>query len=293
MARLLGWFVAGLIPGLACIVATVLGLAPLRAQEASVGSAWVVAETSKARLVAGGVAGRDGQRRLSAGLEITLADGWKTYWRNPGTSGVPPQLDWSGSDNLASATLRFPAPSRFRDRDGDTIGYKSGVVLPVDIVAQDPAKPITLKLEAEYGVCRDVCIPVQQSFQLVVPSNAAARAAGSALTQSIDRIPRGASERRATDPVATAIKVELTGAKPRIVIDAEFPSGVEGADAFLEAPEGLWVPLAKAQGPAAGTRRQFEVDLTDGADLVDLKGRTIRLTLVATGGQSETEFKLE
>ena len=52
------------------------------------------------------------------------------------------------------------------------------------------------------------------------------------------------------------------------------------------------MPLAKA-APASGAVRQFTVDLTDGADLKDLKGQTIRLTLVSAKGQSETSFKLE
>ena len=34
-------------------------------------------------------------RRVAA-LRLILADGWKTYWRAPGDSGIPPpvQLEW-------------------------------------------------------------------------------------------------------------------------------------------------------------------------------------------------------
>ena len=32
-----------------------------------------------------------------AGVEIRLDPGWKTYWRYPGDSGVPPALDFAGS----------------------------------------------------------------------------------------------------------------------------------------------------------------------------------------------------
>ena len=286
------------LPATASLAAiAVLSGAPIAvatAQDAALATPWQSGEASRARLIAGGVglAGQSGGPRVTAGLEITLTEGWKTYWRNPGSSGVPPRLDWAGSENLASATLQFPAPDRFADRDGDTIGYKTAVVLPIAIMATDATKPVKLKLEAEYGVCKDVCIPVQHAFEFLVPTDGASRPAGAALTRAVDRIPRAAADRRANDPVATGIKVDLAGAKPRIVIDAEFPGGTTGADVFLEAPEGLWVPLAKA-GAASGNRRTFEVDLTDGADLADLKGRMIRLTLVSAAGQSETQFKLE
>src|SRR3954451_2214485 len=47
---------------------------------------------------------------MQAGVEMKLAPGWHTYWRYPGDSGVPPEFDFSSSDNLKSATVRYPAP---------------------------------------------------------------------------------------------------------------------------------------------------------------------------------------
>jgi hypothetical protein len=89
------------------------------------------------------------------------------------------------------------------------------------------------------------------------------------------------------------VKVELTGARPRIELAAEFPGGAKGADVFLEAPDGLWIPLAKPVSGSDGAVRTFEIDLTDGADIGDLKGREIRATLVSDSGQSEASFRLE
>ncbi|MBV9557707.1 MAG: cytochrome C biogenesis protein, partial [Pseudolabrys sp.] len=64
---------------------------------------------------------------LRAGVEIKLQPGWKTYWRYPGDSGVPPQFDFAGSDNLRSARVRWPAPHAFNDETGTSIGYKESV----------------------------------------------------------------------------------------------------------------------------------------------------------------------
>src|SRR5688572_3192220 len=96
----------------------------------------------------------------TAGLEITLAGGWKTYWRLPGESGVPPQFDWSRSTNLAAVTVGWPAPRRFHDAAGETIGYRDRVVLPLRVAPVDPQKPVGLALSLFYAVCKDICVPV-------------------------------------------------------------------------------------------------------------------------------------
>jgi DsbC/DsbD-like thiol-disulfide interchange protein len=150
-----------------------------------------------------------------------------------------------------------------------------------------------LKLALEYGVCREVCIPVQPSFALELPAGTSIGPAGSQLLDAIAKIPKDAKSRRPGDPLLKSVKVELTGTKPRIDLAVEFPGGTKGADVFLEAPDGLWIPLPKPLPGNEGVIRAFEVDLTDGADIGDLKGREIRVTLVSDSGQSETSFKLK
>ncbi len=265
---------------------------PASAAEPAHASPWVPEQTSRTRVIAGGVSGPDGNRRVYAGVEIALDEGWKTYWRNPGSSGVPPRVDWEGSENVAKAELLFPAPLRFADKDGDTIGYKTSVVLPLALTPKDPARAMHLKLTAEFGICREVCIPVQPALSLVVPPDAAKTASGDKLAAAVARVPhRDASGAHA--PRIQSLMVELATPKPRIVIEALFPGDATGGDLFLEAPDGIWIPLAKAAGAGAGEARRFEVDLTDGADLADLKSRTIVMTLVSQTGQSEIAFKLE
>ena len=64
------------------------------------------------------------------------------------------------------------------------------------------------------------------------------------------------------------------------------------ADAFVEAPGGVYVPLPKRVADAAG-KAVFEVDLTDGVDLKDLKGKPLTVTMIDGKGQSETTITLE
>ena len=53
---------------------------------------------------------RDANGTHYAALEIMLAPGWKTYWRTPGDAGIPPQFNWSGSENLSAVGVSYPVP---------------------------------------------------------------------------------------------------------------------------------------------------------------------------------------
>ena len=281
------------VAAIAVALAQILTATFAVAQEPAFASPWAVDHNARARLIAGGSPAGSAPGTIAVGVEIELAKDWKTYWRNPGSSGVPPNLNWAPSSNVAAAETLYPKPARLADRDGDTIGYKGTVILPVAVRAADPAKPIALVLEIEYGVCKDICIPVQSRLELTVPPTAASAPVATTLARAFDSVPRSAEIRRPTDPALRAATVELSGDKPSIRLKADFPGGAEGGDLFLEAPGGLWIPLAKLDGAPRGNVANFLVDLTDGADVGDLKGKTIRVTLVSPHGQSETTLKIE
>ena len=102
---------------------------------------------------------------------IRLAPGWKTYWRAPGSNGIPPAFDWDGSKNLGDVAFHWPEPSVFM-KDGErTIGYARELVLPIGITPQKSGAPVSLKGEVLFGVCEDVCIPVKARFAMDVSGN--------------------------------------------------------------------------------------------------------------------------
>jgi DsbC/DsbD-like thiol-disulfide interchange protein len=113
------------------------------------------------------IGGETAEGTWRAGLDITLDKGWKTYWRVPGEAGVPPQFNWSRSRNAEKVTVLWPAPKRFADQGGESVGYKDRVVFPLDVVAEDVGRPIDLVLEVFLGVCDIVCIPVKLDMSLV------------------------------------------------------------------------------------------------------------------------------
>jgi DsbC/DsbD-like thiol-disulfide interchange protein len=81
-----------------------------------------------------------------AGLELSLAPGWKTYWRSPGDAGIPPSFDWFHTDGMQS------------------IGYHDRVILPLEVTAIDPGQPMRLAVEVQLGICDKICLPASLSL---------------------------------------------------------------------------------------------------------------------------------
>lgn len=107
-----------------------------------------------------------------AGLSIALSPGWKTYWRSPGEGGLAPAFDWSGSTNLASVTVEWPAPTVIETYGMQSVVYDADVVLPLRLVAADPAQPVSVALSLSFGVCADICVPAQADVAMVLDPGA-------------------------------------------------------------------------------------------------------------------------
>jgi DsbC/DsbD-like thiol-disulfide interchange protein len=133
-----------------------------------------------------------------AGLALALDPGWKTYWRAPGEAGIPPTLDWSGSENLASAEPLWPAPHVFDSFGIATIGYDGDVTIPLKIEADDPSKPVRLRLVMDYGVCSDICVPARAELSLDIAPGAPERARA-ALETALAQRPLSAAASGVTD----------------------------------------------------------------------------------------------
>jgi DsbC/DsbD-like thiol-disulfide interchange protein len=255
---------------------------------------WVDGYNSKTRLIAATLG--TPKPMVNAGIEISMAPGWKTYWRNPGDAGgVPPNLDWSASSNVAAVKMLFPAPSRLKDSSGDSIGYKSTVVFPLDVTPKDATKPVDLKLAIEFGVCREICVPAEAKLSLTVPVSGSVgqdKSVLDILTATHASIPRKLADRRPTDPDLKSVVATLTGDKPNLVIEAAFPGGATGADLFLEASDGVYVPMSAVPATITGNVARFTVDLSTGVEPGELRGRTLTLTFVSPTGASEVTHKL-
>ena len=269
---------------------TIMASAGAHAQSAT---PWVEGYNSKTRMIVGAIAKPGAAPRTLAGIEITMAEGWKTYWRTPGDAGgVPPNFDWAGSDNLASAKVLYPAPARLKDASGDSVGYKKTVIFPVEVTAKDPSKPVKLNVALEFGVCREICVPAEAKLSLLVPASGI-EAATPGLISSIDGVPRKTADRRPNDPEFKAGRATLTGDKPKLEVDIAFAGTGVGGDVFIEAPDGIYLALPQKTGATTGTTQTFAINLATGIEPGELKGKTVLITMVSASGQSEATWKVE
>lgn len=126
-------------------------------------SPWSTSEYARLRLIAGPTTASGKQR---VGVEIVMSPGYKTYWRSPGEFGVPPAFDWSGSTNIGGLDVRWPAPQRFEDSAGYSVGYVGEVVIPVSLQPVDASRPVMVALKLDYAVCQKICIPVHGEARL-------------------------------------------------------------------------------------------------------------------------------
>ena len=151
-------------------VAIVLLLSPVEGQAAS--SRWEVTEGGRLRIVT--EAWDRGRSDLRAALQIDLAPGWKTYWREPGSAGIPPSISFAG-DAIREAALHYPAPVWIDDPYGSWAGYTEPVSLPLVLELDPAAESGSITAEIFLGICSDVCIPVAAQLEVdILDGNAAA-----------------------------------------------------------------------------------------------------------------------
>lgn len=143
---------------------------PLLAGAALAGRSEAVrAETLAARLLVAQDGVAPGAGRLSAGLHLDLEPGWKTYWRSPGEVGLPPEIDWSASSNVADVRMLYPAPTRFQAFEIENFGYDREVLFPLEVTLERPGEVARLAIEARLLVCAEICVPETVSLALEVP----------------------------------------------------------------------------------------------------------------------------
>lgn len=253
-------------------------------------SPWVGESYSKVRLVSGSVAGMS-DNQLIAGIQIRLEPGWKTYWRMPGDSGVPPSFDWSGSKNLRSAEVLYPAPHRFTDASGTAIGYEDEVVFPVMVTPERRDEPVELKLNVDFGICKTLCIPNQANLSIELPPRAAGKVDDPLLTRFVDLVPKPAETGKL--PALGGIEAKLDSAKPELIVDANFTDGATGTDLFIEGPEGEFVPVPKPLGPAQNGKQRFVVSFASPAEAEAIRGKPMTLTFVSDEGAREASVTVE
>jgi len=223
-----------------------LCLAGLPAQAAS--TDWVAVTGGAVRIISAGPL-ENGTYR--AGLEFSLDPGWHTYWRYPGEAGVPPTLDFSGSRNLARAEVRYPAPARYDDGFSTSIVYDENVVLPILVTPETPGAPVHLNASLFFGICKEICVPGDAVFDLVLTPSDREDAVSAKLIARDQALVPEIAEGPASGIVAITSKAGKKG--PVLQIKAEVGPDTSEPELFAEGPEGSYIGVPVMQSRDGGT----------------------------------------
>jgi len=218
--------------------------------------------------------------RHMAALELQLAPQWKTYWRSPGDAGIPPQFDWSGSRNVGSVRFLWPAPDVFQTNGMQSIGYHDDLVLPIEVVAIDPSRPVHLRARVDLGVCKDICMPASLDLSADLTAPGRADPLIKAALQAQPATARAAGVGR----VACTLAPIRDGMRLTAEVDVA-PQGKAEVVAVEAGPPGVWV--SEAMVSRAGGRLTAVVDLVppSGAPFaLDRSG--IVLTVIGPAGRA-------
>jgi DsbC/DsbD-like thiol-disulfide interchange protein len=182
-----------------------------------------------------------------AGILVELEPDWKTYWRVPGDTGIPPQFDWAGSKNNGAIEVGYPVPSRFQDAGGESIGYHDRVLFPLSVRSEKPDELVRLKLNMFFAVCKEICIPAKAKAELLLNSSNI----NPDLENWQQRVPRVVA--MGETPLVTAVRLETLQDKPMLVLslaraaqDIFVESGTTayfGKPQFYVAPGEAWLPI--------------------------------------------------
>ena len=129
----------------------------------------------RATLVAHAPEGVAAGKPLWLGLRIEHQPHWHTYWKNPGDSGLPTTLTWSLPASFAAGDIAWPTPKPLPVGPLMNFGYEGTLLLPVQVSvpAGFQGSSLPVRLEAQWLVCKDVCIPESGEFALDLPARAA------------------------------------------------------------------------------------------------------------------------
>lgn len=258
-----------------------LAIALLPRPAAAAASEWQDMGGGKARLLA---QFDPASGRIEGVVEIDLKPGWKTYWREPGASGVPPQFDFSASRAVLVEAPAFPFPELIRVTGVEFAGYRGRVLFPFVAAALPGAETGALALTLLAGVCEEICIPATASMTLQIADMGFSDAIAA----------RTIAEARRTLPGAAGPDFGLASARlgdGAIEIAVTALAGGPDPALFVEGPPDWRLVPARLKA-REGIAARFRVDLGDAPAGTDFFAPTLRATLTQGGRGVQQQFSI-
>ncbi|MEC9343327.1 MAG: protein-disulfide reductase DsbD domain-containing protein [Pseudomonadota bacterium] len=267
---------------LATLAAIVLPALAVVGPASAASSAWEDLGGGKARLVA---SLDPATSQVTGVVEFVLNDGWKTYWREPGGSGIPPQFDFSGSRHFAFGPVAFPVPEHVVLPGSSFVGYRGRVMFVFEGMATDLAPDGLIRLNLLAGVCEEICIPATAEFEIGMREMMVSDPdAEQAIQEAGLALPAGPGE---------GFRVESARVEgDRLAITATVPDAQGDAALFVEGPA-RWQLLPAKPAGREGHSVRFLLDLSRMPAGEDPASAELTFTLTSGGAGIEQSMRAE
>ena len=106
---------------------------------------------------------------LYVALDFELEAHWHLYWKNPGASGLPVELDWELPEGFVAGEIEWAVPERIELAGLMNYGYEDTVtlMLPIQVPASaSVGESVTLAADAFWLVCKEQCLPSDAKLSL-------------------------------------------------------------------------------------------------------------------------------
>lgn len=107
------------------------------------------------------------------GVEFTPEKDWHIYWRNPGDTGLAPNIQWHSTPSFAFSDIQWPIPEEINVAHLTDYGMHGSTLLFSHINETKPLDSqqtsVTIHAKVSWLVCKESCIPGEAELQLSLP----------------------------------------------------------------------------------------------------------------------------
>ncbi len=106
------------------------------------------------------------------GAEIALPEGWHVYYREPGDTGMPTNVELNLPDGYQVVKVEWEKPTRFEENGFTTFGYSGKTMISVTVMPAANLKAgdnVEIKATVSWLACKDSCIPGDTTRSITLP----------------------------------------------------------------------------------------------------------------------------
>lgn len=114
-------------------------------------------------------------------LRLVHEPGWHTYWKNPGTVGLAPSIEWTLPEGYTAGPIVWQQPQLTKMAAYTVWGYEGEALLLTEITVPESAAPgstVALRANVTYMACAKACCPDEKKLLLKLPVRAVANPRG-------------------------------------------------------------------------------------------------------------------